>query len=162
MGVDFLDQGDVRLDEESYVLVATGQHDWNALAAYLEAGYPLTDKLRAYLVEVLRGKKRPNHPPGKASTIATAALVAAYLGEMEWGGIPKMKAVGLASTKFGVSERTIQDIARRFQLRPTREPAERIDQWLQQRKPAKKRSRAAGRCKVSPPAPLPAVTRDNK
>ncbi len=131
MGVDFLDQGNFRLHPEIYVHHAIEGHDWDALAAYLEAGHPLTDELRAYMVKVLRGWKRPDHPPRKISSFVADINVVGMLGMLEHlGGIKsKTKAQQRLAKHLGVSVRTIQRHARNLKhavvTKPTKEPVAR-------------------------------------
>jgi hypothetical protein len=118
VGVDFLDQGNFRLHPEIYVHEAIKGHDWEALIKYLEEGHPLTDELRAYIVKILRGWKRPDHRPRKISSVASDVNVIACLAALEHlGGIKnKTEAQQRLADHLGVSLRTIQRRARHFKL----------------------------------------------
>lgn len=88
--------------------------DWQSFADYLEAGHSIPPDLRAHIVEVFRGKKRPRGR--KKDTRETMFSVGIFLVELEQCGVQKTEAKRLAAEKFGLSERTIERHARKISL----------------------------------------------
>lgn len=95
-----------------YLDMAMEVDDWEALSNYLENGYPLTDKLRAYIVGVLRGKKRLKKRPTKISTEMRRLEVRDFLSELERNGIKRTEAKLRAAEKFGIDPRTVERLDR--------------------------------------------------
>lgn len=79
-----------------YLDMAMEVDDRDAITDYLACGGPLTDKLRAYLVEIRCGnKRRKKKRPIKLSTELRKHEVRAYLHGLERTGIGKTAAVML-------------------------------------------------------------------
>jgi hypothetical protein len=106
-GVNWLDCGPIQLSEEAYVHLAIDLEDWGALAAYLAAGYPFTEELRAYTVQVYRKRTRLKKRPVKLSTITLGTLVAGFLAELGQTNIKPAKAKEIVAEAFNCTPRTI-------------------------------------------------------
>jgi hypothetical protein len=141
--VKYLNWVGFQFNRESYVRLGVELHDWNALADYLEAGYPLTAKLRTYLVKVLRGKRRPRGQRVTLATIARGTEQAEVLAELERDGIGKAKADRLEIAKmiFDREPRTIERAVEGIEIITQENPAERTSRRLRKRRLTKARSR---------------------
>ena len=81
--------------------------DWDALAGYLERGFPVTPAIRKFLVEVLRGEaKRPKNRPIKAVTRTRQLKVAAFVFDLKQTGA--RDPIKQAEEVFGMDRRAVQ------------------------------------------------------
>src|SRR5262249_51809695 len=87
--------------------------DWKALADYLERGGPITPAIREFLVEVLRGKRRPHkHRAWRAATWTRNLKTGGFVEEQK-----QQKAhdpILRAEKFFRLSRRSVQTAARKF------------------------------------------------
>jgi hypothetical protein len=83
--------------------------DWESLALYIHVGGPIRAEMRAFIVEVLRGrKKRPNNraPKWTGRVIAMSRAIRVLLA-ME-AGTAREVAIDEAASGANVDRRTIQ------------------------------------------------------
>ena len=82
--------------------------DWETLAAHIEDGGPITDTMRAFLVTVLRGAKKPNNRAQSSVVYFQSLCRAQFVLMEEFRGSKRERAIDKAAIHFGVDRRTIR------------------------------------------------------
>jgi hypothetical protein len=83
--------------------------DWDHLIQHIEHGGTITDEMRKFIVDVLRGKKtRPNNRPAKAATLRRYREVSNRVTTLEMRNkLTTTRAVTVVAGEENVEPRTV-------------------------------------------------------
>jgi hypothetical protein len=82
--------------------------DWNPLAEKVASDAPLFADERAFIADVLRGKKKPANRAPAYKTIARQAGMALAVLQLQMKGASTEQAVDKVAEEFGVDPRTVR------------------------------------------------------
>jgi hypothetical protein len=86
---------------------------WEFISDHIQDGGEITDELRAFLVEVLNGKKRDNRRPTSSKIHEQHNRITLFVVEAVRGGQIAAEAYRDASDRFGPTPETIEEICKR-------------------------------------------------
>lgn len=103
------------LQHQDHALARAQIGDWEELARHIERGGGITDDMRKFLADVLRGRKRDvAHRPPKESVGERNQTIALVVLQLEKSGLGPTAAKQLAAEKFNLDFRSIQRAAAKW------------------------------------------------
>jgi hypothetical protein len=89
--------------------------DWEELARHIEKGGDITDDMRKFIADVLRGRKRAvTHRPPKERVDERNKTIALVVRQLEESGLGATAAKQLAAEKFNLDFRSVQRVATKW------------------------------------------------
>jgi hypothetical protein len=83
--------------------------DWEPLISYIEKGGDINrDDIRNFILDVLRGKKRPKRRPRLAATFLHHMKIASYVRECRADELGPEASIQKAMEEFNIDRRTVQ------------------------------------------------------
>jgi hypothetical protein len=86
--------------------------DWRLAAEWIRSGRPISKEMRAFLADVLEGKRRAQNRPPVAETVERNRVIVWFILEERNRGIKPDQSINNAADKFGLGRRRVQQIFR--------------------------------------------------